>query len=164
MDQAELLTQIQHGYQDFQTLLSSLSPAQMLVPGVIGIWSVKDIVAHIAEHARRMLQWLEVRVRGQLPETFQPYGMPEPELARLNEQIYLQHRDRPLAEVLADFEETYAQVLAWVRRTPAADLLDARRLALAEGEPLWEAAAANTFSHYAEHGQDIRKWLDSRDA
>lgn len=159
MDQAELLSQMEQGYRDFKRLLEGLSTTQMLAPGVAGAWSVKDIVAHITEHARRMLRWLEVRLQGRVPEAFQPYAMPEPELAVLNDQIYQQYRDYPLAEVLVDFDQVYAEGLAWVRAAPEADLLEATRLALLDGEPLWEAVAANTYQHYAEHGADIRRWL-----
>jgi len=159
MDKSELLSHMELGYHEFQALLQGLSPAQMLAPGVVGVWAVKDIVAHIAEHARRTLGWLDLRVRGQVPEVYQPYAMPEADLDRLNDQIYQHYRDRPLADVLADLEHVYAEGLAWVRSAADADLFDAGRLALVDGEPLWEAVAANTYSHYAEHGQDIRRWL-----
>jgi hypothetical protein len=39
--------------------------------------------------------------------------------------------------------------------------LNTERLQLQGGEPLWEAIAANTFWHYEEHGEDIRRWQET---
>lgn len=160
MSKAQLLERMQGGHQQFKTLLARLSDGQMSRPGVIGEWSVKDILAHIVVHEQRMSYWLEKRLRGTVPETPQPYGMPDDDLAEVNEQIYLENRDRSLAGVLIHLEEIFEQVLALVSASSEEDLMDSNRFRLQGGEPLWEAVAANTFWHYKEHGQDISTWLE----
>jgi hypothetical protein len=159
MTKSELLQQMHAGHSRFQALLAGLSAAQMTQPGVVGAWSVKDIVAHVVVHQHRLIRWLDERLRGRLPDVAQPYGMPEEDLAELNEQIYQEHRHRPLAGVLSDLDASYARTLARVEAAPEEDLFDPDRFRLEGGEPLWEAVAANTFWHTQEHGRDIRAWL-----
>lgn len=160
MSKSKLLELIQDGYRLFKAMLAELSDEQMTEAGVTGEWSVKDILAHIVVHQQRMIRWLEESLRGIVPEMAQPYGMPEDDLAEVNEQIYLENRDRPLTQVLSDLDESCAQALAVVRAAVEEDLIDTSRFRLQGGEPLWEAVAANTFWHYEEHGRDIRTWLE----
>ena len=163
MSQAQLTASIQAGHGLFKALLAELDAEAMLQPGVVGAWSVKDLVAHIVVHEQRMLSWVAERLGGRVPAAVQPYGLPDDEIAVVNEKIYQENRDRPLSEVLADLDRVHAQVLRLVVEAPTVDLLDARRFALHGGEPLWAAVAANTFEHYEEHGRDIRAWR-TRDA
>ena len=159
MNKSELVEQIQIGHKLFRAMLAELSDEQMLEPGVVGQWSVKDILAHIVAHQQYMIQWIDRRLHGETPQEFQPYDMPEDQLARLNEQIYLENRNGPLAELLAELDRTYVRTLTLVSGPEEADLTDTSRFRLAGGEPLWEAVAANTFWHYEEHGRDIRAWM-----
>ena len=131
----------------------------MAQPGVIGEWSVKDILMHVVVHEQRMARWMAVRLRGEEPDAPQPYGMPDDELAVLNERIYQENRDRALEDVLRDWEEAHAQALALVTEAVEEDLLDPHRFQLQGGEPLGAAVAANTFEHDEEHARDIRAWL-----
>ncbi len=156
MSKATLLESIQTGYDLFKELLAEFNPAQMDQPGAVGKWSVKDTVAHIVVHEQRMIQWMKVRLCGDLPVMPQPYAMPDDELNELNEQIYQENLNRALEDVLYDLDKTHVEALRLVEESREEDILDPRRFQLEEGEPLWEAIAANTFWHYEEHGRDIR--------
>lgn len=105
-----------------------------------------------------MIQWISERLSGKHPKSFPPYDMPADELNSLNEQIYQDNRHRSWDEVMHALEQRHAESVALVQATAEEDILDANRFQLLGGEPLWEAIAANTFSHYEEHGQDIRRW------
>jgi hypothetical protein len=158
MSKSLLLESIQNGYSLFKELLAEIDPEQMSEPGAVGKWSVKDTVAHIVVHEQRMIQWMKERLVGNHPATPQPYAMPDKELNELNEQIYEENRNRSLEEMMRDLNKSHAEVLVLVKTSTEEDLLDSTRFQLEGGEPLWEAIAANTFSHYEEHGQDIRRW------
>ncbi len=159
MSQLHLLDSLKSGHLQFKTFIAGLTAEQMQQPNVVGVWSIKNILAHIVVHEQRMIDWVTKTLRGEKPEAPQPYSMPEEALNRLNEQIYQQNRDRPLVDVLTDLETTHLQTLDMVAAASERDLLDPRRFSLQDGEPLWEAIAANTFWHYEEHGRDIRAWL-----
>jgi hypothetical protein len=157
MNKSHLLNSIQQEYQLFQALLADISEQRMLEPGVVGPWSIKDLLLHIVVHQQRMIYWVEERLRGRVPAAPQPYAMPEDELARVNQQIYLENRNTPLASALAELEKSHRQALAMVESASEDGL---QRVKLQGGEALWQAVAANTFEHYQEHGQDIRAWLE----
>jgi hypothetical protein len=157
MSKARLLESIQNGYDLFKELLAEFSPEQMDLPGAVGKWSVKDTVTHIVVHEQRMIQWMNERLCGEQPTMPQPYDMPEEELDELNEQIYQENLDRCLEDVLRDLDTTHRAALKLVKTSSEEDILNPARFQLQGGEPLWEAIAANTFWHYEEHGQAIRR-------
>jgi hypothetical protein len=159
MSKSKLLEKIRAGHEFFKNLITALSDEQRTQAGVIGDWSVKDIVAHIVVHQQRMLQWMVERMRGGSPTAFQPYAMPDAELADLNELIYQENREREWEEILRDLDKTHAELLAFVDAADEEDLMSTHQFQLLGGEALWEAVAANTIDHYEEHSRDIRAWL-----
>ncbi len=156
---SKLRESIQSGYDLFKELLAEFNVEQMSQPDAIGKWSLKDTVAHIVIHEQRMIQWMHERLCGRRPVMFQPYSMPDDELDKLNEEIYQENHTRSLDDVMHDLDRTHIEALRLVETSAEEDILDPGRFHLQDGEPLWEAIAANTFSHYEEHGQDIRKHM-----
>jgi hypothetical protein len=49
---AELLARLDREQTRLAAVLASLLPAQWTLPGVVGDWSVKDVLAHIIAQAR----------------------------------------------------------------------------------------------------------------
>jgi hypothetical protein len=144
-----------------ETLLEPLSDHEMTQPGFESDWSVKDILAHIAAWERRMVGWIEESLRGETPSRPAP-GTAWDDLDRLNEQIYLQNRDRPLDQVRAEFEASYRESLAAIQGLTEEDLMDPQRFEWRRGDPLWHMVAANTWWHYKEHRETIRNWLQGK--
>ncbi len=150
-----LLDAIQTGRRRFLERISEFTPEDLVAPGAVGKWSVKDLLAHILIHEQRMLLWVGTTLRGGTPADPQPYSMPEEDLNRLNEEIYLANRDRPLLEILRELDSAHARSLALVAAASETDLFDPKRFHLQEGEALWEAVAANTYQHEEEHTRDL---------
>lgn len=153
---------IQTGYGLFKELLAEFADEQMSIPGVIGEWSVKDVLTHIVLHEQRMIQWTKACLCGDKLTDPQPYDMPDDELVAVNEKIYRENRDRPLDDVLYEFDKAHTEAMSLVETAGEEDLIDPRRFQLRGGEPLWAAIAANTFEHYEEHSRDLRAWRMSR--
>ena len=59
LDKAELLANMQAGYNSFEALLAGLNENQMTTPGVNGAWSVKDNLAHLSAWHLRQLALLQ---------------------------------------------------------------------------------------------------------
>src|ERR1700682_1569184 len=74
--------------------IEGLSDAALLEPGVVGDWSIKDILAHLSAWERRLAQ----RVTGQ-PENGSDLGTPA-----FNEQVYRAHRSHSVAQVQQESE------------------------------------------------------------
>jgi hypothetical protein len=106
ISKSELLNVIRSEHKRLEETLAQLSEDPMTQPGVAGEWSVKDILVHITAWEKRMVRWVGETLRGEVPETPAP-GMTWDDLDKLNEQTYLENRNKPLGQVLADFHQSY---------------------------------------------------------
>jgi hypothetical protein len=88
--------------------LARLDPVDMTRPGVIGEWSVKDILAHLAEWEEMCIGWVKASRDGITPAVPAP-GFRWTDLDALNRRIYNKHCSRPLNEVLAIFRQVHEQ-------------------------------------------------------
>jgi len=163
MSKVKLLHEIQEERQRLENTLAKVSEEQMLVPGVIDEWTVKDVLAHITVWEQRMVSWMAGAVRGEVVQMLPP-GMTWDDLDEWNEQTYQQQRDRSLEKVLSDFELSYPQALKAVQDISEQELIDPDCFEWREGEPLWVMVAANTFWHYKEHDESIRAWLEAMES
>lgn len=158
MTRAALLERIASERRSLEALLAGLSSAQMTAPGVIGRWSAKDILAHLAAWEELLCGWYQVGLRGETPDLPAP-GFTWRTIDALNEQIYQQHRDQTLAEVQAWFGEAHQQFLAVVGGIPEADLFSRPCYAWQGKYRLVTYVQANGNQHYHWAAGHIRKWL-----
>jgi hypothetical protein len=158
MTKEKVLELIRSKRATLEEILKPLSEEQMTQPGAQDDWCVKDILAHIADWEQRMVQWVEESLRGDVPERPAP-GLTWDDLDLLNERTYLKNKDRPLQEILAEFDGSYQQALGTVEYLDEEDLIEPDRFGWREGDPLWHMIAANTWWHYDEHYEAIANWL-----
>jgi hypothetical protein len=159
MTKIRILELIRSERDALEQILAGLSEEQMTQPEVENDWSVKDILAHITDWEKRMVQWVEQSLRDEVPQRPAP-GLTWDDLDGLNEQIYLLNKDRALDQVLTDFHSSYLQSLRTVEALTEEDLIDPQRFAWRAGQPLWIMVAGNTWEHYKEHAEAIKNWLE----
>lgn len=148
---AQLLDEIRRTHGELTAALAPLTEAQMTQPGVNGEWSAKDVLAHITWWEGHTLRTLRSGREEQVPE-----GSNQETLTQQNNaEVFAANRGRPLAEVRAELEASYQEVLATLEGRPA----EAR----AQDET-YEAIGWDTFKHYPEHTAAIREWLASEEA
>jgi hypothetical protein len=162
MSKEQLIEEIRLERIHLEKTLEKITEQQMITPGVMDAWTVKDLLAHITVWEQRMIRWLEQTVRDEVPEML-PLGMTWDDIDKWNEQTYQKHRQRDLDEVLADFNFSYPQALSAVQDISEEDLIDPNRFAWRDGRPLWVMVAANTSWHYKEHEETITTWLKGMD-
>jgi len=158
MKKTSLLDAMRTGYTALEKTLAPLDEAQMTTSGVNGTWSIKDNIAHIVTWQRILLDRLHAVARDETPTSYGSDQTDE-DIDKLNEQFYQQSKSRQLADVLADFRTTYAQIEEAVQSTSEEDLIDPQRFPWAKGVPLWRYVAGDTYEHYLEHITSIQKWL-----
>ena len=154
---AELLDKIQTGYNEFENLLTPLSEEQMTVPEVNDSWSIKDNIAHLAAWQGYLLTQLHGVLDDKEPPEFMPGLSTEDEV---NEHFYQENKERPLADVLATFRSLFQSLLATIQVMDE-ETLNAPFPWRKNGNPVWSSIAGNTYGHYQEHGEIIRRWLSS---
>lgn len=155
VEKDDLVRRIQNGYRQFEAILVPLREAQMTTPNVNGPWSVKDNLAHLTIWQDYLLSTLRGVLANQEPPEFMSGLSTEDEI---NEHIYRENKDRPLAEVQTAFRASYKRVLAAVQEM-SEERLNQPAPWSKSGNPLWPFIAGNTFGHYEEHGDIIQRWL-----
>ena len=157
MDKTQLIAEIQSEREELETTLEAFSQEQMTHPLLEGGWTLKDLLAHITVWEQRMVRWVEITLRDEVPEML-PKGLTwsDEDLNKWNQQTYLEMKDKPLGEVLADFESSYRQALAVAQQATQEQLFDKDRYAWRGGRPLYIMVAANTSWHYKEHNAQLR--------
>lgn len=141
----------------WNALLAQVSQDRMEEPGVEGEWSVKELVAHLTWYERAVVEGAR-QVFGTGTFTRQrPEGL---SMDENNARIAAESRPRPVAEVLAEADDVFGQLLALVSMCPDDILNDPRLLGLPDDLVPWMGIANNSYSHYRQHEQAIREWLD----
>ena len=162
MDRATLLDTIQTERARFESLIAPLSEEQLYSPTFDGQWSIKDIMAHIAVWEQICARWLEEFSRGVIPQPSERNDLGS------NDRIYQENQNRTLAEVRELFRQAHQQFLQRVdllaRTFSEEDLNEPDRFAWADswpGHSLIAVIADNSYEHYYDHGEQIRRWLES---
>ena len=143
----DLLKDIQTERRRLDKTLSSLPEDQFMLPGVVGEWSIKDVLAHLAEWERLFLDWYRCGIEGRSPDV-QPAGMSKAAIDQLNQDFYARNRFRPLQDVLADFNASYQEIYQTIQAIPEADMFSSGRYAWTDRWVLADYITGNTCSHY----------------
>ena len=151
----ELLESIQSTRANLEKKFSKLTQGQMVWPGSMGDWSVKDILAHLVDWEQRFIGWYQAGQMGEIPKTPAP-GYTWRELPKLNQQGYQQHKDQPLETVLEKFDESYLEILALVEGMSEREIFEAKFYPWTGDSALLPWIAANTSSHYNWARRNIR--------
>jgi hypothetical protein len=151
----ELLESIRTTRASLEKKFSKLNPQQMVWPGSMGDWSVKDILAHLVDWEQRFIGWYKAGQKGEIPETPAP-GFTWRELPKLNQQGYERHKDQPLEQVMERFDGSYREILALVEGMSEKEIFEVKYYAWTGDSALLPWIAANTSSHYNWACRNIR--------
>jgi len=151
----ELLDSIRTTRELLERKFSKLTPEQMVWPGSMDDWSVKDILAHLVDWEQRFIEWYRAGKKGEIPETPAP-GYTWRELPRLNQEGFERHKNEALQNVLERYEESYLEILELVEGMEAQEIFEARYYEWTGDSSLLPWIAANTSSHYNWARRNIR--------
>lgn len=158
----ELLESIRTTRELLEKKIARLTPEQMVWPGSMDNWSVKDILAHLVDWEQRFIGWYRAGLQGEVPETPAP-GMTWRELPALNQAGYQQHRDESLEYVLDRFEKSYQEMLGLVEGMQEQEIFEAKYYRWTGNSSLLPWIAANTSSHYNWARRNIRTTVIKRE-
>jgi hypothetical protein len=153
-----LIDDIRTEHDALCVLLGELQKEHWLEQGVWGDdWTVSDLVAHLAEWQRMFLIWYEDGLRSVTPE-MPAAGYKWSETPKLNRAIWEKHRDRPPAEVRADFDSGYSRILEVIEGLSPNQLLVPGHFEWTGKHPLTTYLGPNTASHYRFAIKVIKRW------
>ncbi len=153
----DILKEIYTKREKLENILAQFSDEQMVAGGVIGEWSIKDTISHITAWEQRFVIWKEIVVQGKEPDDF---PVTWEAVHAMNAESYVVDKMKPLSQVKKEFAESFPQVTASVEDIPAEMLEDLEYFEWRK-EPFWVMVAANTFWHYREHMEDLKKALEN---
>ena len=154
----ELLAAIDQERPALEAFLATLTSEQMVAPGVVGEWSVKDVLAHLVEWEQMVLGWYRAGLRGERPALPAP-GYKWSETPALNQMIYEKHRNRPLVEIMAEFQASHQEIVEVIRALTNDDLFTAGRYPWTQKNTLGAYFVSATSSHYLWARNEMRKGL-----
>ncbi len=123
-------------------------------PGACGVWSFKDVIAHVTAYQRFCAEILGGAVRRVAPP--EEIGF---DTERRNAWFHEQDRARPLTEILDEARQVHRELVAQIARRSAEEL----RVHPVPWQawPAWRWAIHLTHEHYPEHEPGLRAWLGS---
>jgi hypothetical protein len=146
MDRQQLLQRLEHAWTALAASYVGLTEAQLLEPGVMETWSVKDILAHVTIWEGEALTYLPLIAKGGKPPRYSLQGG----IDAFNAKMIEQKRVLPLAEVFQAQEETHRRLLDYLRSVPEGQF--------ATETPFRHRLRLDTYSHYRLHARAIQEW------
>jgi len=181
MTKTNLLAAMQTGRQAWQQLLEQIDEAAMLEPGVEGIWSVKDIVVHIAGYEHYFSAYLfdlrqelssSASMTARLDEYYQqqlnlyrrvrsdfPEHLDDIQEDQLNALFVVAAETQSVHEVLVTERQAYERLLLEVEALPEATLTSSEQN---QGRALIERIPNQCYAHYQMHMPEIERWFTQR--
>jgi hypothetical protein len=150
----DLLDRIHTDREALATLWRGLTKEQMVCrPGPQEDWSVKDLVAHIVWWESFILERVTDLMDGAKSE-------PAGQIDELNAKVYEQHKDSPLAEVLAAFDANWSKLRAFISSLSGEQINTPAYYRTYDGVALLPILRAGTFGHYPSHMTDLRTYVE----
>ena len=115
MKKQQLLSKLELAWQQFKQSIDRLTESQMTEPGVIGDWSIKDILAHISTWEEEALKNLPIILNGgRVPRYKDLYGG----LDAFNAQMTAQKSGLSLSEIGLQLDTIHKQLLVYLDTIP----------------------------------------------
>jgi hypothetical protein len=155
MYKQELIAALKQSRQEFMKGIDGLSEDAMQKPGVVGEWSLKDLLAHLNLWEAELIKLLWQVQQGLKPSTAHFEKKNVDELSQVWQQ---ENQERPLEMVLSDFRGIRNQTIRRVEAFQEIELSNARRYPWQKDRPLWKWIADDSFDHEAEHLEQVLSW------
>ncbi len=155
----DLVTAAQKEHDALDKVLEALDPTQMdYISPDIEHWGMKDIQAHLTAWEQMCLGWYHAGVAGENPP-LPAAGYNWRAIPALNKEIYEKYRERPLAEVLQAYRDSYQEILQTIQAIDEAEMFTPSRYAWTRKNAMGTYFVSATGSHYVWAKKEIRKCL-----
>jgi len=162
MDKSEFLTILKGERAKFDRLLAEVGTNRLVVAGVSGFYSIKDIVAHLEAYDRALVVWLKEAKAGR---TYVDNTLDQPDLNARNRVVYEANKKRSATDVVTTFGQTLDELEACVELLTDDELTNAELTAWfvvprwQRKQVLWKCIANDSYEHQQQHLSDIENWL-----
>ena len=142
-----LLDKLEKEWRKFRDSYGGLSDPELIRPGVVGQWSIKDIIGHVTTWEEETLKHLPHILGGERPPRYSVlYGG----IDAFNAKTTAGKRKLSLPETLRQQGEVHARLLNLINKIPEEQLGGETRIR--------RRLRLDTYSHYRKHAAAIWKW------
>lgn len=138
-----IINKIENSFQNVWQLWGDVPTAALVEPALSNGWSVKDTIAHLAAWDWRCAELLEVAHNTNVPLTTHPA------VDALNLEIYQERLSWTWEEVELTFRDAHKALIEAIRALPPDRLAN---------EFVQDSIAEETWEHYEQHIEELRKW------
>lgn len=147
---------LQYGHRTFMGALADLDQNDWSRPGVCGVWSVKDIVAHLASYELALVDILQSLIEGSLPGSLERFAA-----ADFNDMEVGKRSDMSAQEVLSEYKDAYQRSAALISQIPVEKRRQTGLLEWYGSEyDLEDFLAYSFYGHKREHSAQINVYKD----
>jgi uncharacterized damage-inducible protein DinB len=165
----ECLAQMHDAFAEFDTVLSKLPRDRLTEPDAVGIWSIRDLLAHFANYERYVAAEIMGTLTGQPPSNQDRYGRDDaPSPAdeanddTTNAWVVASARRQTLESVLTDYAEAHYRLVRAVEECSEADLDGAGRFPwINDSRTLADVLPNQCWHHHREHLPDVVRWRET---
>jgi len=166
MTKKQFISKLLHERDKFELLLNRVGyTRRMTLKGVVGKWSIKDVLAHIwayeqyiADRMHEILHkqpYIPCKTQTALDAFLDEYGYPDFGSPLLDDDtpntwVVERFRNVPLDDVIAQELQAFSSIVSVLERMP--EELTARH-------NLYNRVVQHTYEHYREHTHEIKYWL-----
>ena len=148
MNREETLSAVSKSWQELKHAIALVPDDRLDEPGVVGPWSVKDLIGHVTTWEVEALQALRSYIDDCDFDALTDW--PE-DLDGFNARESEGKRQTGLDQLRLDLDETHSRTV---------ELLAALDEAEFQKSEVSERIRIDTYYHYADHAGQIRRWLE----
>jgi Mycothiol maleylpyruvate isomerase N-terminal domain len=151
MNREQLFARIHKHYGAFKDCLDGVSARHWQSRGVLGDWTLKDVVCHVTTWEEEALKALPLIMQGMPPPRYvDVYGG----LDAFNELQRSEKADMSVAAAHVAMEATHRDLLAFLERVDESWFVTET--------PFRRRLRLDTYSHYQEHTKAVWDWRRAR--
>ncbi len=148
MDHDAIAERLDAARERLLVALEALPDEALLQPGVVGSWSVRDVLVHLTVWEAEIVTALLHLDQGKAPERLLRA------LADRDAYNVARHEEnlgRSLDAIFADLQGTRFHLEGWLESFSRRDLTWPERYRVLQGTPLWRLIAEASFAHEEKH-------------
>lgn len=150
-----LLDDLVAARQDFMAALADVDPALLTAPGLVGQWSAKELIAHLAYWTGHAAEAVHHAEEGRL----EGFGEDEMDVDARNAVVARVASETDMATARQREEGAFEALVARMKHADPAWLEDR----VSYGDTLEYVLRDDGADHYREHTADVRSWFAGPD-
>jgi hypothetical protein len=161
MNADEIYEQLEASRERLLLTLELIPLDRLAQPGVMGKWSVTDVLTHFVVWESELVTCMMNLDQGKKPARMLAAIA---DVDGYNARRYEENKDREFDRVLDDLRQVRIQLEEWLPHFSDRDLNDVDRYKWSDEVALWQIIEANSFGHEGEHLPDLEayasQWQD----